>query len=101
MKYPIVTGQDAEKPSDKLILEGVQYSTVFKDTRKLGKTAAVMVDDVLNGRDPEVNDTTTYNNQVKVVPSYLHASVIVTKENLIKEIVDSGYYTREEVEKGG
>jgi putative multiple sugar transport system substrate-binding protein len=101
IEYPVVTGQDAEKPSDKLILEGVQYSTVFKDTRKLGKTAAVMVDDVLNGRDPEVNDTTTYNNQVKVVPSYLHASVIITKENLIKEIVDSGYYTREEVEKGG
>ena len=56
---------------------------------------------MLNSRNPEVNDTTTYNNQVKVVPSYLHASVIITKENLIKEIVDSGYYTREEVEKGG
>jgi len=98
--YPIVTGQDAEKPSDKLILDGVQYSTIFKDTRKLGKTAATMVDDVLNGREPEVNDTTTYNNKIKVVPSYLHESVIVTKDNLIKEVVDTGYYTQEEVESG-
>jgi putative multiple sugar transport system substrate-binding protein len=97
---PIVTGQDAEKPSDKLILDGVQYSTIFKDTRLLGNTAATMVDDVLNGRTPETNDNETYNNKVKVVPSYLHDSVIITKDNLLKEVVDSGYYTKEEVEKG-
>ena len=97
---PVVTGQDAEKPSDKLILDGVQYSTIFKDTRKLGDTAATMVDDLLNGRTPEVNDTTTYDNKVKVVPSYLHESIIITKDNLIQEVVDSGYYTREEIEKG-
>ena len=97
---PIVTGQDAEKPSDKLILDGVQYSTIFKDTRKLGDTAAEMVDAVLNGREPEVNDTETYNNKVKVVPTYQHESVIVTKDNLKKEVVDTGYYTQEEVEKG-
>jgi len=97
---PIVTGQDAEKPSDKLILEGVQYSTIFKDTRKLGNTAAEMVDAVLNGQQPEVNDTTTYNNKIKVVPTFQHDSVIVTKENLMKEVVDTGYYTKEEVEKG-
>ncbi len=95
-----MTGQDAEKPSDKLILDGVQYSTIFKDTRKLGDTAAVMVDDVLNGRTPQTNDNETYNNKVKVVPSFLHESVIITKENLVKEVVDSGYYTQEEVEKG-
>lgn len=97
---PIVTGQDAEKPSDKLILDGVQYSTIFKDTRKLGDTAATMVDDVLNGRTPETNDTETYNNKVKVVPTYQHESVIVTKDNLTEAVVDSGYYTQEEVEKG-
>ena len=97
---PIVTGQDAEKPSDKLILDGVQYSTIFKDTRKLGKTAATMVDALLTGKEPEVNDTTTYDNKIKVVPSYLHESVIVTKDNLIKEVVDTGYYTQAEVEAG-
>jgi putative multiple sugar transport system substrate-binding protein len=97
---PIVTGQDAEKPSDKLILDGVQYSTIFKDTRKLGDTAATMVDAVLNGKTPETNDNETYNNKVKVVPSFLHDSVIITKDNLLKEVVDTGYYTKEEVEKG-
>ena len=100
IENPIVTGQDAEKPSDKLILDGVQYSTIFKDTRKLGDTAATMVDAVLNGKEPEVNDTKTYNNKVKVVPAYLHESVIVTKDNLMEAVVDSGYYTKEEVQKG-
>ena len=97
---PIVTGQDAETASDKLIMDGVQYSTIFKDTRKLGDTAATMVDDVLNGKTPEVNDTKTYNNKVKVVPSYLHKSVIITKANLKKEVVDTGYYTMAQVQKG-
>ncbi len=97
---PVVTGQDAEKPSDKLILDGVQYSTIFKDTRKLGDTAATMVDDLLNGKTPETNDTTTYNNKIKVVPAYLHQPVVVTKDNLMKEVVDTGYYTKEGVEKG-
>lgn len=97
---PIVTGQDAEKSSDKLIQQGVQYSTIFKDTSKLAETASTMVDGILNGKTPEVNDTTTYNNKVKVVPSYLHQSVIITKDNLQKEIIDSGYYTQAEIDKG-
>ena len=35
--WPIVTGQDAETPSVKVIIAGEQYSTVFKDTRELAK----------------------------------------------------------------
>jgi len=97
---PVISGQDAEIASVKLINDGVQYSTIFKDTRKLGDTAATMVDAVLNGKTPETNDNETYNNKVKVVPAYLHESVIITKDNLTKEVVDSGYYTQAEVEKG-
>ena len=68
---PVVTGQDAEVPSVKSILRGEQYSTVFKDTRELAKVTVGMVDAVLAGKQPEINDTKTYNNGVKVVPSYL------------------------------
>jgi putative multiple sugar transport system substrate-binding protein len=52
---------------------------------------------VLKGQEPEVNDTKTYNNKVKVVPSYLLKSVIVTKDNYKKELIDSGYYTDADV----
>jgi len=99
-ELPIITGQDAEKASDRLILEGEQYSTIFKDTRLLGDTAAEFVDALLNGEEPEVNDTETYDNGEKVVPAFLHESVIITEDNLIEEVVDSGYYTQEEVESG-
>lgn len=96
---PIITGQDAEKPSDALILKSEQYSTIFKDTRKLGDTAAEFADTLLKGGTPTTNDD-SYNNGIKVVPAYLHEPVIVTKENLMEVVVDSGYYTKEEVEAG-
>jgi putative multiple sugar transport system substrate-binding protein len=94
---PVVTGQDAEKGSVKSILAGEQYSTIFKDTRLLGQQAVKMVDAALKGQTPEVNDTKTYDNKVKIVPSYLLKSVIITKDNYKKELVDSGYYTESDL----
>jgi len=90
---PVVTGQDAEKPSVLSILAGEQTSTVFKDTRNLAAQAAKMTDQMLKGETVEVNDTKTYDNGVKVVPSFLLDMVLVTKDNVQKELVDSGYYT--------
>jgi putative multiple sugar transport system substrate-binding protein len=90
---PAVSGQDAEKPSVLSILAGEQTSTVFKDTRNLAAQAAKMSDQMLKGETVEVNDTTTYDNGVKVVPSFLLDMVSVTKDNVQKELVDSGYYT--------
>ena len=71
MVMPIVTGQDAEIPSVKSIIAGEQFSTVFKDTRELAKVTVALVDAVLTGGTPEINDTKTYDNGNKVVPSYL------------------------------
>src|SRR5512138_3714200 len=89
---PVVTGQDAEIPSVKSIIAGEQTSTIFKDTRELAKVASNMVDAVLSGSKPEVNDTKTYENGVKVVPSYLLKPVSVDKSNWKQVLVDSGYY---------
>ena len=97
MKMPIVTGQDAEVPSVKSILAGEQYSTIFKDTRELAKVTVNMVNAVLQGKEPEVNDTKTYENGVKVVPSYLLKPVAVTKENYKQVLVDGGYYKEDQL----
>lgn len=78
---PIVTGQDSEAESVKSIMAGEQYSTINKDTRNLVKQAIQMVKDLQQGKKPETNDTTSYDNGVKVVPAYLLKPVIVTKEN--------------------
>lgn len=97
---PIVTGQDAEAASVKLINEGVQFSTIFKDTRKLAAQSVAVAQAFLEGKEPEANDTTTYNNEVKVVPSYLLDSDIVYKDNIQSLLIDSGYFTQEQVDKG-
>ena len=94
---PVVSGQDAEVPSIKSILKGEQSSTVFKDTRELAKVAANMVDAVLTGKQPEINDTKTYNNGVKVVPSYLLKPVAVDAANWNSVLIGSGYYTEVQV----
>ncbi len=91
--YPIVTGQDAEAASVKSIIAGEQYSTIYKDTRELAKVTVAMTDAILKGKTPQTNDTTTYNNGVKVVPSYLLESQVVTKDNYKKILIDGGYYT--------
>jgi putative multiple sugar transport system substrate-binding protein len=97
MPMPIVTGQDAELPSVKSILAGEQNSTVFKDTRELAKVTVGMVDAIMNGKEPEVNDTKTYDNGVKVVPSYLLKPVAVDKSNWKEILVGAGYYTEDQV----
>ncbi len=97
MPMPIVTGQDAEIPSVKAILRGDQYSTIFKDTRKLADVAVGMVDALLQGGEPEINDTETYDNGVKVVPSYLLEPQPVTEENWEEVLIDSGYYTEDQI----
>ena len=94
---PIVTGQDAELASVKGMIAGEQYSTVFKDTRELAKVTAKMVDTVLSGKDPEINDTKTYNNGVKIVPSYLLKPVSVGKGDIETVLVGSGYYTADQI----
>lgn len=78
---PVVTGQDSEVESVKSIMAGQQYSTIFKDTNLLVAQSIKMVQALQQGGTPEVNDTKSYNNGVKVVPSYLIPPVIVTKDN--------------------
>jgi len=97
--FPVVTGQDAEVPSMKSILRGEQTSTVFKDTRELAKVTVALVDDVLAGKQPKINDTKTYNNGVKVVPSYLLKPVSVDKTNWKEILVGSGYYKEDQIAK--
>ncbi|WP_374238027.1 multiple monosaccharide ABC transporter substrate-binding protein [Microbacterium sp. SS28] len=96
-EWPIISGQDAEVDSVKAILSGEQYATIFKDTRELAKVAAGMAVALLNGEEPEVNDTETYDNDVKVVPSYLLAPVPVIKDNVESALVDTGYWTKEDL----
>ncbi|WP_077032651.1 multiple monosaccharide ABC transporter substrate-binding protein [Pelomonas sp. KK5] len=94
--FPVVSGQDAEVASVKSMLRNEQYSTIFKDTRELAKVTANMIDAILSGKQPEINDTKTYDNGKKVVPSYLLKPVAVTLENWKPVLIGSGYYKEEQ-----
>ena len=76
----------------KNIISGKQTMTVFKDTRILADKCVLMVQAVLEGKDPEINDTKSYDNHKLIVPSYLCTPVAVDKDNYQKELVDSNYY---------
>lgn len=87
-ELPVITGQDSEVESVKLIMQGEQYSTIYKDTRRLVEHTLVMIKDLQQGKTPEVNDTESYDNGVKIVPAYLLDPVIVTKENAAEVFAD-------------
>jgi putative multiple sugar transport system substrate-binding protein len=94
---PVVSGQDAEVQSVKSILEDEQYSTIFKDTRELARVTVDMITAIGDEKEPEVNDTETYDNGMKVVPSYLLEPVPVTKANVTAALVDTGYYEQSDL----
>lgn len=92
----VVTGQDAEKASIQYILDGKQSMTVFKDVRTLVKDAMDMAVKILNGETPET--TGTYNNGTIEVKAKQTDVIVVEKENVKKELIDSGYYEASDFE---
>ena len=95
--WPIISGQDAELMACKNILNGTQTFSIYKDTRLLAEKCVTMIEAVLNGAEPEINDTEQYNNGVITVPSYLCTPVAVNADNLNEIIVGGGYYTEEQL----
>ncbi|GAA3888270.1 multiple monosaccharide ABC transporter substrate-binding protein [Streptomyces sedi] len=94
--FPVVTGQDAELASVKSIVLGEQTQTVYKDTRELARLAVAMGDALLSGEEPEVNDTESYDNGVKVVPAYLLEPVSIDADNY-ELLIEEEYYTEAQV----
>lgn len=96
-KYPIITGLDCNIENVKNIINGKQAMSVFKDTRTLVERTVKMTSQIVEGKTVEVNDTQTYDNGVKVVPSYLCAPIVVTIDNYKTILIDSGYYTADQL----
>jgi D-xylose transport system substrate-binding protein len=94
-----VTGQDADLAAIKRIVEGTQSMTVFKDARKEAEKAAELAVQMAQGK--EVSELTDVNGKVnngKIdVPSVLLTPVTITKDNIDKELIESGWFTKEQV----
>ncbi len=95
--YPVITGQDCDKPNMPNIINGKQAMAVFKDTRDLAAKTVEMVDALMKGTEPPVNDTATYDNGTGIIPSYLCAPIACTADNYKELLIDSGYYTEADI----
>lgn len=95
--WPIITGQDCDIPNMKNILAGKQSMSIFKDTRTLADQTVSMVDAIIAKKDVPVNDTTTYDNGIKVVPTFLCEPVFGDINNYKELLIDSGYYTEDQL----
>ncbi|MBQ8956764.1 MAG: sugar-binding protein [Lachnospiraceae bacterium] len=95
--YPIITGQDCDIENTKNMIAGKQSMSVFKDTRTLASQVVKMVGQILKDETVDVNDTETYNNNVITVPSYLCEPVFADANNYKEILIDSGYYTEDQL----
>ena len=89
--WPVITGQDGDVANIKAILGDQQSMTVWKDTRELGAQVDTMIEQIVNGEEVDVNDTETYDNGVKVVPTYILEPQVVVKDEVQSKLVDSGF----------
>ena len=96
-KYPIITGQDCDIENTKNMIAGKQSMSVFKDTRTLASQVVKMVGQILSNQTVDVNDTTTYDKGVKVVPSFLCEPVFADANNYKQILIESGYYTEDQL----
>jgi putative multiple sugar transport system substrate-binding protein len=95
--FPFLTGQDCDVASMKNMLKGLQSMSVFKDTRLLADQTVKMVDSVLKGEQPEINNDKDYDNNTGIIPSYLCDPIACTLDNYKELLIDSGYYQEDEL----
>ncbi|ONI44246.1 ABC transporter substrate-binding protein [Candidatus Epulonipiscioides gigas] len=96
--YPLLTGQDCDVVSVQNIISGKQEMSIFKDTRDLAAKTVEMVDALMKGSEPPINDNKTYDNGTGIIPSYLCEPVVATLNNYEALLIETGYYTAEEVQ---
>ena len=96
--YPILTGQDCDFVSVKNMLDDKQAMSVFKDTRILVSRTAEMVDAVMKGDAPATNaEYTTRDGSLCTYPAFFCEPAICTRDNIKELLIDSGFYTWEEL----
>ncbi len=95
--YPVITGQDCDVSNVINMNKGLQSMSVFKDTRSLAESVVGMVDAIMKGGEPTINDTETYDNGTGVIPSFLCEPVACTPDTIQELLIDSGYYTADQI----
>ena len=98
----IITGQDCDEENLKRLMNGTQSMDVYKNLAYEAYVTVQLVDSLYHGKEMSqqladswelgyecIYDDTTYDNGKKVVPAFLLEPVAVTKENAVKELVET------------
>jgi len=93
--FPIITGTNTEIESVRNIIAGTQSMSFFDDPTILADRVFQMITSILNGEEPEITYTEALFGEP--IPTYICDSVVVTRENYRELLIDSGYYTEEEL----
>jgi len=96
---PVITGQDCDIASVNSIIAGEQSMSVFLDTRTLAARTVEMIDDIMVGNKPAINDSNRYHNGVKYVPAAICNPVLVDIGNYREVLIDSGYYRESDLHR--
>ena len=94
-EYPIITGWGCDIANVYNILEGKQDMSVFMDTRNLASIAVEMADALMNGAEPPAQFT--YIDGARRYPAFYVNPTVCTRDNILELLIDSGYYTAEEL----
>ncbi len=85
---PVVTGQDSEVVAVTRVAAGEQYSTIYKDTRKLVAETVAMVEQICTGAVFPTDAVFTTDSGVEIPSNYLEP-IIVTSENGLEVYADN------------
>ena len=94
--HVIIVGMDAELPAIKRLVNGTQDATVYMDLKSMAIIAANEAYNLATNKPANVNAAFD-NKSSSTVKAYLVNGRIITRENIDKQLIDTGVYTREEV----
>ena len=80
--FPVISGLDGDPSAFERIKAGKQTFTIAKDPDVLTAKCVRMIKAVVEGTQPDINDVTSYNNGVKIVPAYLCTPMIIDQTNV-------------------
>lgn len=106
---PIITGQDGDEANLKNIVDGKQSMTVYKAVANEAVVTLDLGKAILNGETVDGSlienagwefdcsyDTESYStSEGHNCPSFLLVPDVVTKDNMVEKLVDTGYYTQD------
>lgn len=94
--HVVIVGMDAELPAIKRLVNGTQDATVYMDLKAMAVTAANEAYNLATNKPTNVNAAFD-NKSASTIKAYLVNGKIITRENIDRQLIDTGVYTREEV----